>query len=244
MPPLLFSIALNGYDRVYRDCLQSQARYSDRHGYRFWLVDAVPWRLTASQCAWLKVEIMRGLLDAGAPYVAFFDADCEIRDHAPPFHLEFSSSKSLLLAPGKSGRVNSGVIFASNSEPSSARFLEGLISNAHVPIPRPDATRYENGHFIHFGKSFSGLGLLEHQAWNNNSQYDESSYVQHYSDGKLREIYRARPVSARYRLALRAHGYKRALLNRSRPSLEGLGVAEFILVARDHFTQQYGKRIR
>ncbi len=243
MNTICFSIALNGYGSVYRRCLASQADYSRRHGYRFWVIEDVPWRIKAAQCAWLKVEILSGLLKVGADYAAFFDADCEIREHAPRFETEFQPASTMLLAPGKSGRINSGVIFAKH-DPSSISFLDTLVANAHVEILKPDAAPYENGHFIHFGRAFARLGYIDHRTWNNNSAYDEVSYVQHYSDGALRKLHESRPVPRAERAKRLVEGYARKLRNRSRPSLEHLPIREFIELARRHFEAEYTRRLR
>lgn len=182
-----FTIGLNGFDEKFAECISSQQRYCLRYGYKHWCISDVPWELTAKQCAWLKVEILCSLLRAGARRVAFIDADCEIRPHAPDF-LSILADGGMFMAPGKSGRVNSGVIFASN-DIEVVTFLEHLLENADIDVPKESQTAYENGHFIHYGRNMEFIGLLDHKKWNNNTCIDRASYIQHYSGGDLRRYW-------------------------------------------------------
>jgi hypothetical protein len=193
---LVFSVALEGFDRAFADCLQTQRAYCHRFGFRYTLVDRAPERLSRDEAAWLKTPLIRAALSAGYEWVAFLDADCEIRPHAPAFpdHLRMlSEAKCVFMAPGFSGRINSGVVFV-RSDPESIRFFDTILANVDTEVPDPaDRVGWgENGHFIHYGKDDPAVYLLEHHSWNNNSRLDEQSYIQHYVRGPLREWYTAR----------------------------------------------------
>jgi len=191
---LVFSIALEGFERTYSGCIQSHIRYCKKNGYKYLLVREAPYRLHPHEAAWLKVPLMLAALSAGYEWVFFLDADCEVRPHAPDFtkYLEQLSPKhSIFMAPGFSGRINSGVIFGKN-QPDTLEFLNTILAHADSAIPNPeDIAPYENGHFIFWGKKNHSLYLLEHSLWNNNSQIDSNSYIQHYSRGKIRDLYLA-----------------------------------------------------
>ncbi|WBV44537.1 polysaccharide pyruvyl transferase family protein [Pseudoroseomonas cervicalis] len=188
MSVVCFSIALNGYDRMWGACLDTQRDYCRENGFRHWLITDLPWKLTPRQAAWLKVEIMRGLLAKGASHVFFIDADCEIRPHTPSFLGEFGEAEGVLVSPGKSGRINSGIVMLRDL-PLTRAFLARILENCDNPVPKADATAYENGHFIHYGREFGIEPRLAHEMWNNNTALNGESYIQHYSGGTLRRWY-------------------------------------------------------
>ena len=195
---LVFSIALNAYERWFRTCLESQRAYCQRHGFRYEVVSWAPRPLTARESAWLKVLLLHNALKdldgeggadgSGGGWTAFIDADCLVRPHAPSFvtAMEAEAGEAdICVANGFSGRLNSGVIFCRRT--ARARdFLGQMLEGADRPVPRADRTQYENGHFIHYAKDNPIIHTMG-ETWNNNSQIDESSYVQHYSGGDLRE---------------------------------------------------------
>lgn len=225
-----FTIALNGYGEHFRDCIRTHERYCLRYGYTYWRITDVPWAMSAKQCAWLKVEVMRGLLSAGAAHVGFLDADCELRPHTPPFENEYKDETKLLIACGKSGRVNSGLLFARPGE-DLCDFLELLIEKADFEVPKEDATTYENGHFIHYGRGVDFIGILEHKKWNNNSVLDYNSYVQHYSRGNLRRWWDANKAVTR----------PKAECAGNKVDVTGLSVREFLAAAREHLKHRYAE---
>jgi hypothetical protein len=144
---------------------------------------------------------MQSALASGYRWVGFVDADCEIRGHAPCFtrHPDFSDGgKSLFLAPGRSGRINSGVMFARNGR-ASAEFFRAVLDHAEQDVPEEDRAPYENGHVIRFGKNNPHVHLLRHELWNNNSALDERSYIQHYSGRILRKWYVGNLASTEFR---------------------------------------------
>lgn len=188
---LIFSIALEGYSQIFQSCINSQREYCSRYNFKYVLVDEAPRKLRAIEAAWLKLFLLRSALKGDFEWIGFLDADCEVRDHAPSFvkDLEkFPDSKKLFVATGFSGRINSGVIFIKNST-EAINFLNKVIENGDKEVPDEDKALYENGHIIHYGKNNPNVQIIEAQKWNNNSFLDKTSYIQHYSGGKLRKKY-------------------------------------------------------
>jgi len=194
---LVFSIALEGFEQTFGDCIDTQIEYCRRYHFEYVLIKRSPYRLFPDEAAWMKVPLIRAALTGNCEWVAFLDADCEIRPHTPGFpeYLSaLSESKSIFMAHGFSGRINSGVIFARNT-PATLSFFDAILSNVNLEIPVPeDRAPYENGHFIYFGKNNPSIHLLEHHMWNNNSRIDDQSYIQHYVRGPMREWYMANRV--------------------------------------------------
>jgi hypothetical protein len=186
---IVISIALRGYKKVFRECIDTQKSYCNRCGFQYVLIDEAPRHVSAAEAAWLKIALLCSALKSDYDWVAFLDADCEVRKETPCFSKYLGSvtgDKSIFVAPGFSGRINSGVIFArSNTE--SIGFFEQVINSADQEVPEDDKAPYENGHMIYHGSRCSSVYLLDHHLWNNNSEIDEESYIQHYSGGKLRE---------------------------------------------------------
>lgn len=187
---LVFSIALEGYSKLFQSCIDSQKEYCSRYGFKYILVDQAPRNLQRAEAAWLKIFLLRSALKCDYNWIAFIDADCEIRKHAPTFIQEFDKykDKSIFLAPGFSGRINSGVIFLKNTE-EAIGYLEKVIKNGDQEVPYEDKALYENGHMIHYGKNHPYVQLIEAVKWNNNFNLDQNSYIQHYSGGILRKQY-------------------------------------------------------
>lgn len=188
----VFSIALEGFERKFAGCIKTQIRYCRKYDYRYLLVKDAPYKLYPNEAAWLKVPLLLAALAAGYDWVAFLDADCEVRSHTPEFMQYLSGlaqNQSIFMARGFSERINSGVIFVKN-QPEAIDFLNTILKHADQEILDPaDAAPYENGHFIHWGKKNQSIHLLEHGLWNNNSRVDAGSYIQHYSRGKIRDNY-------------------------------------------------------
>ncbi len=192
---LVFSVALEGFSHIFADCIRSQREYCHRCDFKYAVVNRAPQRLCRDEAGWLKVPLIRAALAANYEWVAFLDADCEIRPQTPCFPDYLKSlpeSKSVFMAPGFSGRINSGVIFARNNPPART-FFDTLMANADCEVPAPeDRVGWgENGHFIFYGKNNPAVYLLEHDLWNNNSHLDGQSYIQHYVRGPMREWYMA-----------------------------------------------------
>ena len=186
-PPrvLVFSIALNLYDTVYQANIESHRRYAARNGYHYTLVRR-PFGLTVRDSVWLKIPLLEAALNAGWDWVLFVDADCELREIAPPVSSVDCHDASVFLARGFSGNVNSGVIIAKNTS-GGADFFARVWQAADTQVPEQDWG--ENGHVIHFAKNFRGLSILDRR-WNNNSDPQLADFIRHYSAGDcMRALY-------------------------------------------------------
>ncbi len=185
---LIFSIAMNGYYWEYKKNLQTQAAYAMRHGYRYVVIDRPQISLLGMECAWLKVALMSEALKAGYDWVMFVDADAEIKPSAPAIESLRCEGKSIYLAKGFSGRVNSGVLIASRAEASEAFFDQVLAEHAKALPPEDDVGWGENGHIIHFAKKNPAVKLISAR-WNNNRDPYLRDHIRHYSAGPLRAYY-------------------------------------------------------
>jgi hypothetical protein len=186
----VFSIATNDFDIFFRRCIKSHQDYADRQGYCYRLI--VPPRPTdkGDRVGWLKIPMVLAALERGYDWVMFLDADCEVTARAPRVESIEQPDKSLYLVLGHTKRVNSGVILVKNT-PESRDFFRTVLANAEEPVPTDGFPPfpYENGHMIHYSRSFAGLELLD-QRWNNNVDLNLADYVRHYSGGEMRSAYR------------------------------------------------------
>ncbi|MBS3180070.1 MULTISPECIES: hypothetical protein [unclassified Pseudoclavibacter] len=201
MSTLIFTIAQNGYGVAYQDCIDSQRRYAARIGANYAAVTEPKQVAEIALSAWLKVPLILGALRAGYDYVAFIDADARVAEDAPDFRTETLQQESVGMALGRSGRVNSGVIFTKRDEASLAYF-ERIMASLEEEIPAEDRQnlKYENGNLIYVTKLLGGVETLDLK-WNNTSDVDLKDHIRHYT-GPLRDTYR-RSLSAnlKYRLA-------------------------------------------
>ena len=185
---LVFSIALNGYSHLFKECIESQKKYCQKFDFHYSLIKKTPYPLTNTDSAWLKLYLMSEAAKMDFEWILFIDADCEIREHCPDFRkfmAQSNSKASIFMAHGFSGRINSGVIFLKNTLPAVS-FLNKIIKHRYDEVPADDKALYENGHVIHFGKNNPDVEIISNRLWNNNIEFDEKSYIQHYSGGILR----------------------------------------------------------
>jgi hypothetical protein len=185
----MFSIALEGYEKTFSPCIESQKRYCSDKKYDYILINDSPRKMKPKEAAWIKIPLIIAALNKGYQWVAFIDSDCEIRNFTPALTTvmaDADADKSIFMAKGKSGRLNSGVMFIRNA-PSARQFFETILNNADITVPAEDKTAFENGHIIHFGKNNPAIQVLDHDQWNNNSAMNADSYIQHYSSGILRD---------------------------------------------------------
>ena len=188
---LVFSIALNGYSFLFKNCLESQKKYCQKFDFQYSIIEKTPYHLTNTDTAWLKLYLLREALNLEFQWIAFIDADCEIRENCPDFRkflLRSNPLASIFLANGFSGRINSGVIFIKN-KPETLSFLNLVIEHRYKEVPDEDKALYENGHIIHFGKNEPNIQIIDNNLWNNNYELNNDSFIQHYSGGILRQKY-------------------------------------------------------
>lgn len=189
MSTLIFTVAQNGYGIGYAECLQSHARYAAKLGATY--VPVVrPFRVEEpALCAWLKISLLLHALRARHEWIAFVDADVSIRGHTPDFRTQWPSPRSVFMAKGRSGRINSGVIFA-RGEPQAIGFFEQVMASivANVPAAARHHLKYENGNVIHCASQGDAIEVIDH-AWNNTFEPELHDYLRHYT-GPMRDEYR------------------------------------------------------
>lgn len=181
---LMFTLALNGFDKLFKHNIKTQERYAKRCGFHFQVVSQPSIAKLGMELVWLKLTLMREALEVGYDWVLYVDADAEVKVDAPDMLTEAVCGKTFYLANGISGRLNSGVILMRNT-PHALPLLETIIDNAQQPIPDEDDVGWgENGHVIHYLKNSPHLQVLSGK-WNNNSLTDLADYIRHYSHGPL-----------------------------------------------------------
>lgn len=190
MKTLVYTIAQNGYATAFLPCIASQRAYAKRIGADY-VVITKPRRVTnTALSAWLKIPIMQRALKAGYDWVVYIDADCEVKSNAPNITEFFATEKEeILMAVGRTGRVNSGVIFARNGN-KSRDFLDQVMQSATQSIPEEDraSLKYENGNVIYVHRVNGGVGVIGPE-WNNASDPEMDDYIRHYT-GKMRSLLR------------------------------------------------------
>jgi len=181
---LILCVALNGYSRTYKQCIDSHKKYAQQHNYQYCLIDHPSTSITAS--VWLKIPLLIKALDKGYDWVAFIDADCCVNAHTPALATLEQSSKSLYMVKGFSGNINSGVIIIKQCL-SVRCLLQKIYDNCSHSLPEADWG--ENGHVIHYAQNWPGLLILD-RCWNNNAEPDLQDYIRHYSaGGPMRYLY-------------------------------------------------------
>lgn len=185
---LIFTIATGGYHWRYRKNIESQRAYAAKHGYVYSVVDWPKFTLLDLEIVWLKIYLLHEALKKEYRWVAFVDADAEIKPRCPPVSHVYQPGKSIYAAKGYSNRVNSGVLIFHNDNNSRA-FVAKVLVNRTQPIPTEDSVGWgENGHVIHFAKQNPHVLVLD-KRWNNNHNPDLHDYIRHYSAGPLRSTY-------------------------------------------------------
>lgn len=183
---LVFSIALNGYQWLYRDCLASHKAYAKRYGYRHCTVSKPATTRLGVECCWLKLTLMLEALSTGYDLVLFVDADAHINSLTPCLEEAIRPNKYLYMAKSYSNRFNSGVILIKNS-PLIQAWLTSVINSRHEPIGKENDVGWgENGHIIQYAKGCHFLSTLNRR-WNNTYDPNLKDYIRHFSFGPLRE---------------------------------------------------------
>jgi hypothetical protein len=182
---LVFSIALNGYQWLYKDCIASHKRYADRYGYTYQVVTRPYATSIGVECCWLKLTLMIEALGNGYDAVLFVDADAYIQTHAPELSIVLLPDKFVYLAKSYSGRYNSGVMLIKNLS-KVRRLLNTIITARDQPIlPENDVGWGENGHIIQYTKNCQFVSTLN-RSWNNTYDLELNDYIRHFSFGPLR----------------------------------------------------------
>jgi hypothetical protein len=185
---LVFSIALNGYQWLYKSCLASHKRYALRYGYRYAVVTHPSITSAGVECCWLKLTLLRSALNAGYDSVMFIDADACVKFQAPAISSVLEKDKYLYLVKGYSGRFNSGVLLIKNHV-KAREWIEQVLSRRHLTVEaKNDVCWGENGHIIQQTKDCLFVCTLDRR-WNNTSDPNLEDYIRHYNHGPLRRSY-------------------------------------------------------
>lgn len=190
---VLFNIATNGFAMKYGDLLDNQARYAAKFGYSVVSVRR-PYRITdPALAAWLKISLMLELLKRDYDGVAYVDADCLIKTRTPDIRTIFSEGgRDVLMTRGRSGRFNSGVMFARSTNASREFYTSVLDSlQTSIPLEYRQNLKYENGnvaYVAHGSPVVSEVGL----EWNNTFDADAHDYIRHFT-GPLSSEFRVAP---------------------------------------------------
>lgn len=182
---LIFSIALNGYQWLYKDCIASHKRYAVRHGYIYQVVTRPYATSIGVECCWLKLTLMIEALNNGYEAVLFVDADAYIQTKTPKVSTVMLPNKYLYLAKSYSGRFNSGVMLIKNHR-KARQLLNRIITARHQPLSAENDVGWgENGHIIEYTKHCKFVSTLNH-SWNNTYDLYLNDYIRHFSFGPLR----------------------------------------------------------
>ncbi|MFB6489521.1 hypothetical protein P2A57_23150, partial [Xanthomonas perforans] len=182
MSTLIFTIAQNGYDVAYGRCLESHRAYADDLGATYVAVTEPKRQPDTAVSAWLKVPLLLDAIRSGYSRVAFIDADAEVKPGTPNFDSSFTAGRPLGMALGRSGRLNSGVIFARQS-PETVSFLERVMSSMLEEIPDEARAhlKYENGNVIYVDARLGGVERID-LIWNNTWDPGLDDHSRHYTE--------------------------------------------------------------
>jgi len=196
MPPkvMVFSVAVNFYERIFRRNILSHKRYATRNNYDYYCFNGGK-IVDVSVAAWLKIALIKEWLALDYDLIMFVDADCHINDHAPEVFAILKPDKSIYLAKGFSGRVNSGVMIVLNTIDSN-KFITTLLDNCEKNVEGADWG--ENGHVIYYSVNSPWLEVIDRR-WNNNTHLTLDDFIRHYCGGTpFRESYEFTPIERYY----------------------------------------------
>ncbi len=183
--PVLFSVALNGYHWVYRDCIESHRVYAKRMGYEYHCISRPHVSKLGNECCWLKISILLRLLRNDTSSVVVLDADAMISERAPSFDKVLAATEHLSMARGVSGEYNSGVMVIKNTD-QTRHFFKQLLLRQGVKLGPDDPVGWgENGHIIDMLKTMPLASELP-LTWNNTFNPSLQDYIRHYSNGPMR----------------------------------------------------------
>lgn len=185
---LVFSIAINGYQWLYKDCINSHKRYATQQGYHYQVVTRPYITAIGVECCWLKLTLMLEALKAGYEHVLFVDADAYINLDSPRLDTVITPAHCLYLAKSYSQRYNSGVILVKNTATIRA-WLNRVIANRHIAVDLENDVGWgENGHIIQYSKNCHFVTTLDRR-WNNTYDPQLHDYIRHFSFGPLRNSF-------------------------------------------------------
>lgn len=182
---LIFSIALNGYQFLYKNCISSHKNYAKKHGYCYQAVKRPYMTQLGSECCWLKLTLSLRAFQAGYNKVLFVDADAFINEDAPAIEQVIRREKHVYLAKSYTGRFNSGVMFMLKHEDTIA-WLNRIVASRMTLVPLSDSVGWgENGHIITHSKNQAFIETMDRR-WNNTYDPTLDDYIRHFCFGPLR----------------------------------------------------------
>jgi hypothetical protein len=191
---LVFSMAFNGYQYLFRRSIETHRAYARTHGFDYAFIRKPYFTRLMLECTWLKIPLISSALANDYDWVCFVDADTEIRPDCPSLVSVMQPGKSVYMVNGCSGRVNAGVILVKKTREAIDMFAR-ILKSFDKPLPPEDMVGWgDNGHVIHYTKHFEGLCILPSE-WNNNRDPKMRDYIRHYSDGIMRKMYPWHPVT-------------------------------------------------
>jgi hypothetical protein len=182
---LLFTVALGGYAGYYGPLIQTHQEYADRHGYDHRTISRPLMLFSPHDAAWGKLVALQEGLGLGYDTVVSLDADMLIRPATPPIDTMLMPDKSIYMATGVSGYVNSGFVVLRRGDPA-VEFLRRTLARAGTLAPEKYRTRFENGHVIAETIDDPALEVID-QRWNNSVDRDMDDWVHHYTSGLKRD---------------------------------------------------------
>lgn len=202
---VVFTIATNGYEKVFERCIESQRHYCRRLKIPHRLIEGrPPWGISSNDSAWLKIPALRHLANRTSGGVLYLDADCEVLPGAGDFRIwdERAPGKSVFACHDFSGRLNAAVIYC-RSTPAGRRILGRLCLSALIPpsfLPRSDRNLYENGHFIWMLKDNPQVEVLPPE-WNAGLYHRAAEpFIVHHGGTGMRESKGEQPLAIGPRL--------------------------------------------
>jgi len=182
---LILSIALNGYQWMYKKELESHVLYAQKHGYEHQAVTRPYISALGVECCWLKLTLMRAALLSGYDTVFFLDADAMVNPQCPPLINILQKNKYIYMAKGYSNRFNSGVLIARNNGQTIEWLTRVINARLNKVQKENDVGWGENGHVIELSKGIPYVAELD-QKWNNTFDYQLNDYIRHHNCGPMR----------------------------------------------------------
>ncbi len=228
---LIFTIAQNGYDTAFLQCIASQRGYARRIGATYVCVTKPRQVSDTAISAWLKIPLVLNALRSGYEWVMYIDADCEVATRAPDFRADLSGKEGdVFMARGRSGRINSGVIIARRTD-TAVRFISSVMDSITEPVPPEDrqSLKYENGNVIFVDRTQGGVSQIDLR-WNNTFDPSLVDYVRHYTGAMRPLLKRILWREAQYQL-LRRFRARQLTKFQSQPESRGVGFVEALRAA-------------
>ena len=190
---IILCTASDNYVEKYKPCINSQISYCKKHNYEYKLVSGKKeernWKRS-------KIDELINLLKTTKKDVLLIDADCLIKEDCPRLEI-LLNDKSIYYANGKSGRLNSGVLYFKNNN-TSLDFLKDLKEKLKYSVPRGKdyyvTKEGENGHIIWLKAEYEETNRNIFQEiskkWNCSSPaFKDEAYILHFTND-LKEEYK------------------------------------------------------